>query len=158
MSSLERYLREYWFAKKSVGRLLIELSLAKHAYEESYSFVAISGDYERIKIKEKKNISSVELAAIVIVDEYKAAVMSIEKRIVCERKKAQAIEESVDKVRLNAREAEYVRLRYFENKSARTVAQRLYCSSATCGRIRQSALRKIGKTQMSKEKDMPLSG
>lgn len=145
MNNVERYLAEHWYATRSIGRLLIDLSLAKHVYEESYSFVSVSGDYERIKTKEKKNISSVELAAVIILDEHKAQIKSIEKRLLEERKKKEEIEQAVAQARLSGREVEYVRLRYFDKKGVETVAQRLYCSAATCGRLRKSALSKIGK-------------
>ncbi len=143
MNSVERYLTEYWYAKKSIGRLMIDLSLANHVYEQSYSYVHISGNYERIRTKEKKNLSSVELAAVIILDERKAEIRSIEKRLTEERKRITDIENTVEKARLCARETDYVRLRYFEKNSAETVAQRLFCSAATCGRIRQSAVKKI---------------
>jgi len=53
------------------------------------------------------------------------------------------VEQAVSSAALEPREEEYVRLRYFENRSVEATAQRLYCSIATCGRIRESALKKI---------------
>jgi DNA-directed RNA polymerase specialized sigma24 family protein len=68
---------------------------------------------------------------------------SIEKRLEAERRRAAMVESAVTRAGLDPREEEYVRLRYFENRSVEATAQRLYCSIATCGRIRESALGKI---------------
>ena len=55
------------------------------------------------------------------------------------------IEEAVNRAGLSEREREYVRLRYFENRSMLSVCQRLYVSPATGGRIREKALYKLGR-------------
>jgi DNA-directed RNA polymerase specialized sigma subunit len=85
----------------------------------------------------------VEYSAVLIVDHYRAEMESIEKRLAAERRRAALVEQTVKNARLDEREEEYVRLRYFENRSVEATAQRLYCSIATCGRIRESALKKM---------------
>lgn len=143
MNDTERFLRERWFAKRSIGRLMMDLSLAKAAYQQSYQDASLTCDLTRARGGQRSSISPVEYSAILVVDHYRAEMESIEKRLTSERLKAAAVEQAVSSAMLEPREEEYVRLRYFENRSVEATAQRLYCSIATCGRIRESALRKI---------------
>lgn len=143
LTETEKYLRERWYAVKSIGRLLMDLSLAKSAYQQAAESSPVTRDYTRIPTRQRSNLSPVEYSAVLIVDQYRAEVESIEHRLAGERAKAAAIEAAVESAGLSQREEEYVRLRYFENKSVEATAQRLFCSPATCGRLRESALNKI---------------
>ncbi|MGE5494431.1 MAG: sigma factor-like helix-turn-helix DNA-binding protein [Burkholderiales bacterium] len=143
MTETERFLRERWYAQRSIGRLMMDLSLAKRAYEESYNDASLTCDLTKARSSQRSTLSPVEYSAVLVVDHYRAEMESIEKRLAAERRKAAMIEQAVKQAGLDPREEEYVRLRYFENRSVEATAQRLYCSLATCGRIRESALRKI---------------
>ena len=143
MTETERFLRERWFAQRSIGRLVMDLSLAKRAYEESYGDASLTCDLTKARSAQRSALSPVEYSAVLVVDHYRAEMESIEKRLASERRKAAAIEHAVEQAGLEPREEEYVRLRYFENRSVEAPAQRLYCSLATCGRIRESALGKV---------------
>ncbi len=143
MNDTERFLRERWFAQRSIGRLMMDLSIAKSAYQHSYDDARMTCDLTKARTNQRKNLSPVEYSAILVVDHYRAEMESIEKRLNAERARAAAVEQAVRDARLEPREEEYIRLRYFENRSVEATAQRLYCSIATCGRIRESALRKI---------------
>lgn len=143
MNDTERFLKERWFAQRSIGRLMMDLSLAKSAYQQSYQDACVTCDYTKARSGQRSSLSPVEYSAILVVDHYRAEMESIEKRLLTERRRAEAVEHAVKTASLEPREEEYVRLRYFENRSVEATAQRLYCSVATCGRVRESALRKI---------------
>ena len=44
-----------------------------------------------------------------------------------------------------------MRLRYYENNTVQAVARRMYCSVATCGRIRARVVNKVGHVIDAKE-------
>ena len=152
MNETEQFLKERWYALRCIGTLMIDLTLAEGAYRRSYDDVALTCDYEKLRTREKRFLSPVERAAIIVVDNYRAEVESIERRLIRERSKAALVEKTVKDAGLSAREAAYVRLRYFENRSVTSVAQRLYCSAATCGRLRESALKKIERVRCEGER------
>lgn len=143
MTETERFLRERWFAVKSIGRLMMDLTLAKNAYTQSYADASVTCDLNKARSSQRSSLSPVEYSAILVVDHYRAEMEAIEKRLASERRRAAAVEQTVKNAGLEPREEDYVRLRYFENRSVEATAQRLYCSVATCGRIRESALLKI---------------
>ena len=144
MTETEAFLRERWYAGRCVRRLLIDLTLAKSACEEAYASCGLSCDYSEINTqKQRSSLSPVEYSAILVADHYRAEMESIESRLSSERVRAMLVERAVKAARLSQREEDYVRLRYFENRSVEATAQRLYCSPATCGRLRESALSKI---------------
>ena len=145
MTDVERYLRSYWFATRSIGRLLFDLDAAKAAYTAAQEYLPSSlGAVDESGVKTQQHESAVETAAIIAASQYKAEVMSIERRLTAERAQKERIEQAVADAKLDAREQAYVRIRYFENRRVQAVAQRLYCSCATCGRIRERVLERIG--------------
>jgi DNA-directed RNA polymerase specialized sigma24 family protein len=146
MTAIEQYLKNYWFATRNIGRLMLDLNAAKHAYEESYGSVPIS-KYHELRVKQRKNISPTELAYLIEVNQYSAEVESIETRLREERATIAVIECTVRKAKLAPREEEYVRLRYYENQPAHLVARKMYCSESTAALIRNRALEKV-KTVM----------
>jgi DNA-directed RNA polymerase specialized sigma subunit len=133
MNMTENYLKEYWFARRSIGRLLLDLGSAKAALEKSGAALSAAA----------KNEGGTEHAARIILSQHRAEVKSIEARLGEERALMARVEEAVKRANLSEREREYVRLRYFENRSALSVCQRLYVSPATGGRIRETALLKL---------------
>lgn len=143
MADVEMFLRDYWHAKRSVGRLMLQLSEAQRAYEMGVGDLPSSLGMERAGGRQRRGGSPVERAAILLVDQLWAEVKSIEKRLEEERRAMARIEETVRAAGLSVREAEFVRLRYFENRSLEAAAQRLYCSATTCWRIKNGALKKI---------------
>ncbi len=143
MKEAERFLKDYWYATRSIGRLMLDLSAARQAYEQSLTSLPGSGGYVKAIRQQRTFHSAVERAAIIAVDQFHAEVLSIEKRLMHERSTLSHIEQTVQAAGLTAPEAGYVRLRYFESRSVEAAAQRLYCSAATCGRLRVSALEKI---------------
>ena len=145
MRETERFLKDYWYATRSIGRLMLDLAAAKHAYEQSRESLPISEGFAKAGKRQGYAQSPVERAAIIAVDQYYAEVLSIERRLNEERRTIALIEQAVSDAGLTAPEAGYVRLRYFESRSVEAAAQRLYCSVATCGRLRVSALNKIEK-------------
>jgi DNA-directed RNA polymerase specialized sigma subunit len=133
-----------WYAKKSIGRLLIELSLAKSAYKQAAEDCPVTYDYSKVRTKRQRSgLSPVEYSAVLLVDQYRAEVESIERRLASERAKAEEIETALKNAGLSKREEEYIRVRYFENRTVEATAQRLFCSPATCGRLRESVLFKL---------------
>jgi len=143
MREAERYLKDYWYATRSIGRLMLDLSAARQAYEQSLTSLPVSGGYVKAAGRQRTGSSAVERAAVLAVDQFHAEVLSIEQRLMYERSTLSRIEQTVRDAGLTAPEAGYVRLRYFEGRSVEAAAQRLYCSAATCGRLRVSALGKI---------------
>ncbi len=143
MREAERFLKDYWYATRSIGRLMLDLSAARQAYEQSLTSLSVSGGFVKAAGRQRTGHSAVERAAVIAVDQFHAEVMSIEKRLLHERSILSRIEQMVRDAGLTAPEAGYVRLRYFEGRSVEAAAQRLYCSAATCGRLRVSALSKI---------------
>ena len=143
MTDTEQFLRERWYANRAIGRLLMDLSFAKSAYEQTCSGV-ITNDLTTLRGKWREGaLSPVEYAAILAADQYRAQIESIERRLEAERDKIREIDRAVSGACLSQREEDYVRLRYFENRTVEVVSQRMFCSLATCGRIRESALFKI---------------
>lgn len=138
-------MKEHWYTTKRIGRLMLDLSLARQAYEDSYCSLSSSCDYKIVKSGNRNNASPVELTAIITIDQHRAEVQRIEEQLKKARRMTAMIEKTVMDAQLTERESEYVRLRYFQNYRAISVAQRMYCSAATCGRLRLSAIDKIGK-------------
>jgi DNA-directed RNA polymerase specialized sigma24 family protein len=120
MNSTENFLLEYWFARRSIGRLMMDLGAAKAAQE---SVPAPDGEAPGAKAHAARALASQRCAEV----------MSIEARLAQERATLARIEAAVAAARLSPREREYVRLRYFENRSVQAVSQRLYVSPATAG-------------------------
>lgn len=144
MNETEQFLRERWYAQKCIGRLLIDLTLAKSAYQEAYTSCGLSCNYDKIKTKKQRStLSPVEFSAILVIDQFRAEMESIERKLAAERGKTYLIEQVLKAAALKPREEEYIRIRYFENRTVEATAQRLYCSIATCGRLRESALSKV---------------
>ena len=143
MTDMERYLRDYWHASRSIGRLMFDLAEARHAYEQCASDMPVSGGVVRANGKRRGGTSPVERAAVLLADQMGAELKSIERRLTQERQTIARIEALVYAAGLSAAESGYVRLRYFENRSVEEAAQKLFCSVSSCGRIRQAALRKI---------------
>ncbi len=144
MTDVERLLLDHWHAKRSIGRLMLELSEAKRAYELGAGSLPSSlGRLREGGRTQRSGGSPVERAAILLVDQLAAEVKAIEKRLEQERRAMAQVEETVKAAGLSVREADFVRLRYFENRSLEAAAQRLYCSTTTCWRIKNSALTKI---------------
>ena len=143
MRKVEQFLKDHWYATRSIGRLMLDLSAARHAYEQSCQSLPVTQGYLKACGTSSTRQSPVEKAAIIAVDQFHAEVKSIELRLGDERRTVTQIEQAVRNACLSAPEANYVRLRYFENRSVEAVSQRLFCSAATCGRLRVSALDKI---------------
>lgn len=146
MREVEQFLREYWYATRSIGRLMLDLAASRHAYEQSCESLSMPDGFARAGRRQRAAHSPVERAAIIAVDQFRAEVESIERRLEGERRTVKRVEQAVCDAGLTAPEAGYVRLRYFEGRSVEAAAQRLYCSVATCGRLRVSALAKIERT------------
>jgi DNA-directed RNA polymerase specialized sigma subunit len=123
MRAIERFLREYWFAQRSIGHMMLDLGAAKAAAQCA---AEVDG-----------------VAARAMAAQRQAEVKSIARRLAEERTLMARIETALKDARLTEREREYVKLRYFENRSAEAVCQRMYISSATGGRIRAAALKKL---------------
>ncbi len=142
MNDVERVLREYWFAKRSIGHLMMDLSVVKTALEQTYERLP-GARIDEAGVRNRAAGSPVEHAAVIIIGQHRAEIMSIEARLNEERYTVERIEQFVKHAELSEREREYVRLRYFENRSAQAVCQRMYVSPATGGRIREAALKKL---------------
>lgn len=147
MTETEKYLREYWYARKNIRHLLIDLKLAKSAYQEACGNYGSSANYSKIKTKERSRLSPVEYSVILAVDLYRTELENIERKLEEERRRITIIEKIVKVSKLSRHEEDYVRLRFFENRNLEDTAQRMYCSIATCGRLRESALKKIEEYQ-----------
>jgi hypothetical protein len=143
MKDAERFLKDYWYATRSIGRLMMDLTSARQAYEQCQASLPVTDGYVKAQGKHRQISSPVERAVVIAVDQFHAEMLSIENRLKDERHTLAAIEQTVERAGLSAPEAGYVRLRYFEARSVEAAAQRLYCSVATCGRLRVSALGKI---------------
>lgn len=144
MTKTEEFLKERWYVEKCIKRLLLDLSLAKSACEEAYSNCGLScGGHEIKTQRQRSSLSPVEYSAILVADQYSAEMESIERRLESERARAMIIDRAVKTAGLTQREEDYVRLRYFDNRTVEATAQRLFCSPATCGRLRESALSKL---------------
>lgn len=128
MSPVERSLREYWFARRSIGRLLMDYSTAKAALEHSET---------------KNPLSGYEYAAQELIEQRRVEVKAIEQRLSDERATISRLESALKEAELTERECEYVRIRYFENRNAEAACQRMYCSPATGGRIREAVIIKL---------------
>lgn len=145
MTMMERYLKDHWFASRSIGRLMLDLSAAKAAYEDACAYLPSAGAMNISGVKARRESSMVEITAIFAVEQYKAEAQSIARRLKRERETMRRIEQAVALAGLDPRENDYVRLRYFENRSVQAVSQRLFCSMATCGRIRAAVLEKMAR-------------
>ncbi len=157
MREAEKFLKDYWYAARSIGRLMLDLSAARHAYEQSLTSMPVSGGFVKAGGPHRGGTSAVERAAVIAIDQFHAEMLSIEKRLQNERHTLSHIEQTVGKAGLSAPEAGYVRLRYFEGRSVEAAAQRLYCSVATCGRLRVSALNKIENVLNAYQKQTDIS-
>ncbi len=146
MERAEALLKEYYYLKKESKKLMTDLSLAKHAYEHSMNELPSSCRYSVVKSKDKRIAKPVEVNVMIMLDEYWAQVESIKKRLEDTRAKIEKIENAICKAGLDARQREYISLRYFSNLSAEAVSQRMYCSTATCRRIRRAVLKRIEET------------
>jgi len=129
MNSTEHFLKEYWFIQRSIGHMLLDLGAAQAAEAQ---FLARQAEG-----------SAPGHADRLIASQRRAEVMAIEARLDEARSTMARIETTVKQANLSERERQYVRLRYFENRSAEAVCQRMYVSPATGGRIRERALEKL---------------
>ena len=146
MADVEMFLRDYWHARRSVGRLMHDLKEAQAAYKLGASNLPTSsGGRVGAGGKRYSGTSPVERAALLLVDQLGAEVRSIEQRLMEERRTMAHIETVVEAARLSVKELDFVRLRYMENHSVQATAQRLFCSPATCWRLKNAALDKISK-------------
>jgi len=145
MRDVEKYLWEHRHLSQEYRRLLLDLTLAQHAYEESYNNMPSSCNYETVRERNRNIAKPVEIKAMIIIDQFRAEVSSIERRLNETRTQIEAIDVTVNWAHLTIRENEYVRLRYFSDLSAQAVAQRMFVSDATGGRIRTYALKKVKK-------------
>lgn len=143
MKQIEGFLKEYWYLEREKRKLKLDLSLAQHAYENSTGSMPSSCRFSVVKSKNREIAKPVEISAMILIDEYRATVESIERELIRAGEKLKTIEDVIDKADLNYREKEYIKLRYFKNLSAEAVAQRLFCSESTCRRTRRTALEKI---------------
>lgn len=107
--------------------------------------MASSAPRDASGVKTRRRQSPVELSAIIASEQHRAQMMSIAERLEGERQCLRRIEKTVADAQLDARESAYVRLRYYENNTVQAVAQRMYCSAATCGRIRGRVVKKVGR-------------
>jgi len=129
MNSTEHFLKEYWFIQRSIGHMLLDLSAAQAAEAQFLARQAEGGPPGH--------------AERLIASQRRAEVMAIEVRLEEARGTLARIEAALRQAGLSERERQYVRLRYFENRSAEAVCQRMYVSPATGGRIRERALQKL---------------
>ena len=143
MERAEALLKDYYYLKKESKGLMTDLSIAKHAYEHSMSELPSSCRYSVVKTKDKRIAKPVEANVMIMLDEYWAQVESIKKRLEDTRTQIERIEKAICKAGLDARQREYITLRYFSNLSAEAVSQRMYCSTSTCRRIRRTVLQRI---------------
>lgn len=143
MKQIEGLLKERWYLERDLKRLRMDLSLAQDAYENSSGQMPSSCRYSVVKDRNRKIAKPVEINAMIVIDEYRAQVESIEKQLNKIKTKIDCLEGILERAGLSARQEEYIRLRYFKNLSAEATAQRLYCSSSTCRRIRKAAFDKI---------------
>ena len=126
MREVEKYLWEYRYLTQQYKRLMLDLSLAQHAYEESYNIMPSSCNYETVRTRNRNIAKPVERKVMIIIDRHKAEVDSIEIRMKETVLQKDAIEKTVDSACLSTRENEYVRLRYFYDLSAQAVVQRMF--------------------------------
>ena len=143
MKQIEEMLKDYWYLKRDAKRLMLDLSMAQHAYEHCMHELPSSCRYSVIKSKNRRIAKPVEINVIIMIDEYRAQVESIEKRLEKTRTAMARIDDILYKAELDARQGEYIRLRYFENMSAEAVSRKMFCSEATCRRIRRDTLEKV---------------
>ncbi len=129
MNSTEKFLKEHWFIQRSIGHMMLDLSSAQAAEAQFLARQAeggVPGEAERLFAMQRR-----------------AEVMAIEARLDEARSMLARIETALKQAGLSEQERQYVRLRYFENRSAEAVSQRMYVSPATAGRIRDRALKKL---------------
>lgn len=147
MTNTEDYLRKVWYAGRDRIRLRRDLILAQSAYESAYENQCSNVSYDTVIQKQPSRRSPTEQAAIIIVDEHKAQLDSIERELLLCRGIIDDVERTVEKAKLSCREEEYVRLRYFKSYSVERVAKELYCSTRTAERTRKTALDKIERVR-----------
>jgi DNA-directed RNA polymerase specialized sigma subunit len=128
---MEWYLKEYWYIRRSIGYMMLDLSAAQAAEAQLHARLDEGCPPD----------DAVRLIAL----QRHAEVMAIEARLNEARGTIARIEADVKEAALSERERQYVRLRYFENRSAEAVCQRMYISPATGGRIREKALEKLSR-------------
>ena len=146
MKHVEEFLREYWYLMREKRTLIIDLSLAQHAYEQSAERLPSSCRYSVVKSRNRQIAKPVEITAMIMIDEYRATADSLVKHLEEINARIANIEKVVIQAGLDSRQREYIRLRYFKKLSAEAAAQALYCSTSTCRRINRKALEQISKT------------
>ncbi len=143
-SEVERYLKEYWYADKAVGRLVHDLDIARDKYNRNIDSTVISCG--SVKTGTNNNTTSpTERAAILAERVYSDEIAEIERQLNTERGKKERIDKEISEAALTRREDEYVRMRYKENRSVRYISMILGKDERTCQRIRIEALGKIGE-------------
>lgn len=136
-------MKEYWYAKRAITRLLLELDVAKTAYERNIDSTVVSGGSVKTD-RTKKITSPTERAAVIAADQYKADVDHIEQKLSRERCTVDTIDRILTAAKLTGRERDYIRMRYLDNKPARYASMIIGKDDKTCWRIKISALRKVG--------------
>ena len=144
-SKTEDYLNQVYYARSNIRRLLRRLSDVKFEYERDMDACRVT-QYDVVTKKRKTKSSPVEKAVILIVNKHGRRVGEMEDEITGWEAVLADVKRTVELTELDCREKEYVRLRYFENKSADSTAQSMNYSVEQARRIKRSALRKIENT------------
>lgn len=141
---IEKYLSEYHDAMRDLRRLQKELIAATRAYKDGVSLFP-GHDFTAMKAKNKPITDPTARAALLLADTLGADVERIEHAIIGQRAIIAAITALVNAAGLTWLEREYVRLRYWEGRSAANTMMRMEQAERTYYRIRQSALDKLEK-------------
>ncbi len=145
MTDTEIYLYKYLDAKKEIARLLNDLDGVKARYESAYERPNMATNYSLARVKKPAEMSVVERTVILIVDGLRAEVEAVEGKLKEARYTIDMIEHTVKLAGLDGREREYVRLRYFEGRSAESTAIKMGISERTRDGVRNSALGKLDR-------------
>jgi len=140
---IESYLYEYQRATQDKERLLVELERVRARYEDAYDRQSQTIRYDLARVKKPAEMSVVERAAILIIDDLRGEVDAIEREL----EKANTTIRSLKKLIecLGWMEKNYIRMKYFEGRSNEYMTKNLKCSERTLGLLKNSALNKLEK-------------
>jgi hypothetical protein len=143
-TELEDYLRQYYYANNSINKLTVDLISEKSKRQEVENTYPGFSSFVNANKKSYRINDPTYQAARVAVDVYGRREDMIKKALLSAQCVVESLAALVDKAGLDGLEKEYIRFRYFENRSQEWTCMKLGGRHRSSGaRLRKRAFNKI---------------
>ena len=121
-TDIEEYLASYYYAKKSLRKLAVELLAVKDLYEDAANTLR-GTDFTEIKVKTNNISDPVIKAAELRFKIWESELRDIERKVEMDMQTISNIDSLIMAAGLDGREREYIEIRYFERGNVRGSAE-----------------------------------